>query len=268
MKRIAFIAVLALLSLGACKSPETKLVIIHTNDTHSHSDPLRDGRGGAIERAAFIDSVRASRGADNVLLLHAGDFSQGTSYFTVMKGDLEIDLLNAMKYDCVTLGNHEFDNGLEELGRRLSSLTCPVVCANYDFSPFEAGKYITPYTIVRKAGIKIGIIGLLADIRSVVSRETADRMPLLGSWEEIANKWAAYLKDEAGCDKVLLLTHIGYDEDCELASKLHNVDLIVGGHSHTTLKAPAFIQDADGKTVPVLQDSYWGLEMGEFSFVN
>ncbi|MBQ3722923.1 MAG: metallophosphoesterase [Bacteroidales bacterium] len=252
--------------LCACSAPGSRLVILHCNDTHSHLDPLRDGTGGIIERAAYVDSVRARKGARNVLLLHAGDFSQGTSYFTLLNGDLEISLINAMGYDCVTLGNHEFDNGLEELGRRLSSLNCPVVCANYDFTPFEAGKYITPYTIVRKAGINIGIIGLLCDVSSVVSRETADRMPYLGPDAEVSNKWAKYLKEEALCDKVILLTHIGYEADVALAPQLHNVDLIVGGHSHTFLEAPTLCEDADGKTLPVITDGCWGLEMGEWSF--
>ncbi len=256
----------AALCLAACSAPGSRLVILHANDTHSHFDPLRDGTGGIIERAAYVDSVRAKRGAGNVLLLHAGDFSQGTSYFTILNGDLEIDVLNAMGYDCVCLGNHEFDNGLEELGRRLSALQCPVVCANYDFTPFEAGKYIAPYTIVRKAGISIGIIGLLCNVSSVVSRETADRMPYLGPDEEVANKWAKYLKEEALCDKVILLTHIGYEEDVALAPKLHGVDLIVGGHSHTFLDAPTVCKDADGKPLPVITDGCWGLEMGEFSF--
>lgn len=256
----------AALCLAACSAPGSRLVILHANDTHSHLDPLRDGTGGVIERAAYVDSVRAKRGAGNVLLLHAGDFSQGTSYFTILNGDLEIDVLNAMGYDCVCLGNHEFDNGLEELGRRLSALQCPVVCANYDFTPFEAGKYIAPYTIVRKAGISIGIIGLLCNVSSVVSRETADRMPYLGPDEEVANKWAKYLKEEARCDKVILLTHIGYEEDVALAPKLHGVDLIVGGHSHTFLDAPTVCKDADGKPLPVVTDGCWGLEMGEFSF--
>ena len=256
----------AALCLAACSGPGSRLVILHANDTHSHLDPLRDGTGGVIERAAYVDSVRAKRGAGNVLLLHAGDFSQGTSYFTILNGDLEIDVINAMGYDCVCLGNHEFDNGLEELGRRLSALQCPVVCANYDFTPFEAGKYIAPYTIVRKAGISIGIIGLLCDVSSVVSRETADRMPYLGPDEEVANKWAKYLKEEALCDKVILLTHIGYEEDVALAPKLHGVDLIVGGHSHTFLDVPTVCKDADDKPLPGITDGCWGLEMGEFSF--
>ena len=260
------ILALAALCLWACSAPGSRLVILHVNDTHSHFDPLRDGTGGVIERAAFVDSVRARRGEGNVLLLHAGDFSQGSSYFTTLNGDLEIDVINAMGYDCVTLGNHEFDNGLEELARRLSSIKCPVVCANYDFTPFEAGKYIVPYTIVRKAGINIGIIGLLCDVSSVVSRETADRMPRLGTDAEVAGKWAKYLKEEAQCDKVILLTHIGYSEDVALAAKVRNVDLIVGGHSHTFLEEPTLCTDADGKTLPVITDGCWGLQIGEFSF--
>ena len=251
-------------------SAQKRLTILHFNDTHSHLEPERSGdnagRGGAIERAACRVSVVKSDGRKNVLFLHAGDFSQGSSYFTLLNGDLEIDVINAMGYDCVCLGNHEFDNGLEELARRLSSLHCPVVCANYDFTPFEAGKYITPYTIVRKAGINIGIIGLLCDVSRVVNRETADRMPVLGTNEEVANKWAKYLKAEAQCDKVILLTHIGYEVDVALASKLHSVDLIVGGHSHTFLDEATVCEDADGKPLPVITDGCWGLQMGEFSF--
>ena len=120
---------------------------------HSHEEPLRDGgaqggMGGVIERAAYVDSVRTAVGKKNVLLLHAGDFSQGTSYFTELGGDIEIDLINAMKYDVVTLGNHEFDNGIDELARRLGNLKCPVVCANYVFSELVLGKYVKPYAIV------------------------------------------------------------------------------------------------------------------------
>ena len=153
-------------------APETHLVILHANDTHSHFEPVRDeeypGMGGIIERAAYLDSVRVAEGPENVLLLHAGDFSQGTTYFSELGGNLEVQALNAMKYDVVTLGNHEFDNGLEDLGRRLSSLEMPVVVCNYDFSPFEAGKYIKPYVIVEKAGLKIGVIGVLCDLKSMV----------------------------------------------------------------------------------------------------
>ena len=114
------------------------LTILHFNDTHSHIDPERSGphagRGGVIEQAAYIDSVRVADGKDNVMLVHAGDFGQGTSYFTELNGDIEIDVLNAMEFDVVCLGNHEFDNGIDELARRLDNLNLPVVCANYNFT--------------------------------------------------------------------------------------------------------------------------------------
>lgn len=262
MKKLIIILAAAAL-LFSCNPAGKSLVIIHTNDTHSHLDPLRDGTGGIIERAAFMDSVRKVHGKNNVLLLHAGDFSQGSSYFPVLHGDLEINLINALAYDCIVVGNHEFDNGLEELARRLSSLNCPVVCANYDFSPFEAGKYISPYAIVNKAGMRIGIIGLLCDLSTVVDRDTADRIPSTGKNEDVANKWAKYLREEAQCDMVLLLTHIGYAEDTELCPLLHGVDAIVGGHSHTKLKEITVCKDADGKDVPVVTDGSWGTTLGE-----
>lgn len=259
------LTVIAALAVCAGAAAQT-LTILHVNDTHSHLDPLRggtqDGMGGAIERAAMIDSVRVADGAQNVLLLHGGDFSQGTSYFTVLHGDLEIDLINSMKYDVITLGNHEFDNGIEELGRRLSSLRgAKVVCANYDFTPFEAGRYVKPYAIVEKAGKKIGVIGMLTDISKVVARSTADRMPRLDGVAE-CNKWAAKLKNEDHCDMVIVLSHMGYTEDVKLVGQIRNVDLIVGGHSHTFLKEPTLMKDLDGNVVPVVQDGCWGLEMG------
>ena len=138
------------------------LTILHFNDTHSHIEPERSGKykghGGVLEQAAYIDSVRSEEGKRNVLLLHAGDFGQGTSYFTELGGDIEIDILNAMGFDAVCLGNHEFDNGLDELARRLRNLKLPVVCTNYDFSQTPLAGVVKPYTIVRKAKKKIGTV--------------------------------------------------------------------------------------------------------------
>jgi 5'-nucleotidase len=246
------------------------LTILHVNDTHSHFEPVRTGRdaghGGVIERAAFVDSVRAADGEDNVLLLHAGDFSQGSSHFTVLHGDLEIETLNAFGYDVVTLGNHEFDNDIEELTRRVSKLKMPVVCANYDFSSFPLGKYVKPYAIVHKAGMKIGIFGLLTDITTSVSRIISDRIPRLDD-VETAMKWASYLKEVEKCDLVIALTHIGYDgspfTDRDLVRSTRNIDLVVGGHSHTFLERMEYEKNLDGKTVPIVQDGCWGLYVGE-----
>ena len=270
MRKSLAILAAALVLLCACQPKQHKLVILHLNDTHSHFEPLRSGaeagQGGVIERAAYIDSVRAAEGEENVLLLHAGDFSQGSSYFTQLGGDLEIATINAMRYDVVTLGNHEFDNGIEELARRLSVVVCPVVCANYDFSPFEAGKYIKPYAIVEKAGRKIGVFGLLTDILKVVDRSISDRLPKFDD-VETAQKWADYLKNEEHCDLVIALTHIGYDgeefTDPVLVSRTRNIDLVVGGHSHTFLEKMEYSKNLDGKLVPIVQDGCWGLNVGQ-----
>lgn len=255
MKKIFAILAVSLLCLGASAQ---KLTIIHVNDTHSHLDPEKSGDCGEIERAAFVDSVRAADGNRNVLYLHAGDFSQGTSYFNVLKGDLEVDLLNAAGVDCVTLGNHEFDNGLDELARRLSNLKMPCVVANYDFSGLEAGKYIKPYTIIKRGGMKIGIIGMLCNIMSVVAYETASQVPVAGDNVEIINRWASHLREKEKCDMVIVLSHMGYDQDVKVSSEISNVDVIVGGHSHTFLKNMVEKTDKTGKPVQIVQDWCWG----------
>jgi len=270
MRKI-FAIVVSLLCLCACNGSR-ELVIIHLNDTHSHFEPVRSGVdagfGGVIERAAYIDSVRAARGEENVLLVHAGDFSQGTSYFTQLGGDLEIATINALKYDVVTLGNHEFDNGLDELARRLSMLECPVVCANYDFSSFDAGKYIKPYVVLEKAGKKIGVFGILTDITRSVDRSISAQMPKLDD-VEVAQKWADYLKLTEGCDLVIALTHIGFEGeafmDTQLAAATRNIDMIIGGHSHTFLEEMQYVDNLDGEPVPIVTDGCWGLYIGQIN---
>ena len=191
MKKFLGIFCITLLSATIAYG-QRELTIIHVNDTHSHLEPIRSGSqkgfGGVIERAAFRDSVVKADGRRNVLFLHAGDFSQGTSYFTVLKGDVEIEMINALKYDCITLGNHELDNGVDELARRVSKVKCPVVVANYDFSNLELGKYVRPYAVVKKAGKRIGIIGLMPDISTLVSKEIAERIPAIEPAEAV-NKW-------------------------------------------------------------------------------
>ena len=256
--------------------PDTHLIILHTNDTHSHFEPLRDeeyaGMGGIIERAAYLDSVRTAVGPENLLLLHAGDFSQGTTYFSELGGNLEIQSLNAMGYDVVTLGNHEFDNGLEDLGRRLSSLEMPVVVCNYDFSPFEMGKYIKPYVIVERAGLKIGVIGVLCDLKTMVAGDIAERVPEFPMVETV-QKYADLLKNEEHCDLVIALTHIGYEEhtpgditDPILCSRTRNIDLFVGGHSHTFMEEMAQHPNADGVLIPIVQDGCYGVDWGRIDY--
>ena len=269
MKRIYILLLMSFVAFGAAAQ---NLTILHLNDTHSHIDPERsgrhDGKGGVIEQAAFVDSVRVADGKNNVLLLHAGDFSQGSSYFKELRGDIEVDVINAMKYDAVTLGNHEFDNGMDEIARRIRNLDVPVVCANYDFTGSPLEGLVHPYVIVRKAGRKVGIIGVLTDVSTVVAREIADAMKY-DSPAEVANRYAAYLKNDKKCDLVICLSHLGYDRgadtDCEIAPLLKNVDIIVGGHSHTRLDDYTAVKDLDGKDVIIVSDGSWGLEIGQLN---
>ena len=257
----------ALTAVCACQQP--KLVIIHTNDTHSHFEPLRggsdDGHGGAIERAAFVDSVRTAVGRDRVLLLHAGDFSQGSPYFTELNGAMEPMVINDMAYDCTTLGNHEFDNDIEALTERIKTFkTTKVVCANLDLSPFELGEYVKPYAIIERAGLKIGIIGLEADISTAVTKTVSSRMNQLDD-VEVTNRWADYLHDTEKCDLVILLSHAGYDVDQEIVPETRWVDLVIGGHTHTFVDDFLYVKNARGKEVPIITDGKWGLEMGQIN---
>lgn len=243
-----------------------KLVILHMNDTHSHIEAERSGEwtghGGVIEQAALVDSVRTADGRRNVLLLHAGDFSQGTSYFSELHGDLEIKLLNAMGFDAVCLGNHEFDNGIAELARRLSSLNMPVICSNYTFDGMSLSDLVKPYAVVRKAGLKIGIVAMLTDLSSVVDGDIASSFKYLEPAEAVS-RHASFLRNNEKCDMVICLSHCGYDEDKDIAAGMKDIDIIVGGHSHTFITEPEFVRAADGREVMIVQDGCWGLEMGQ-----
>ena len=163
-----------------------------------------------------------------------------------------------------------FDNGIDDLARRIRNIKRPVVCANYDFSQFDMGRRgVQPYTIVRKAGMKIGIIGMLTDISKVVVYETASRVPRAeGTDAEIVNKWADYLRNKKKCDMVIVLSHMGLNEDLDIIPQIRNVDIIVGGHSHTFMKGMEYRTDLDGKQVPVIQDGCWGLNIGRIDVID
>ena len=248
------------------------LTILHVNDTHSHMEPDKSGeyigQGGILERAAYIDSVRVADGAENVLLLHAGDYSQGSSYFNEFGTAYMVKALNALQYDVITLGNHEFDNGIEALGEALSACEMPVVVCNYDFSSFEMGKYVKPYAIVEKAGLKIGVIGVLCPLGSVVKGDIANRLPMLDMVSSV-QKYADELRPQ--CDLVVALTHIGYEEhgpgemtDPQLCAATRGIDVFVGGHSHTFLEEAMYWPNLDGKKIPIVQTGWEGVYMGEF----
>ena len=267
MKKSLIALAAALMAVCACQQP--KLVILHTNDTHSHFEPLRggrdDGHGGAIERAAFVDSVRAAVGQERLLLLHAGDFSQGSPYFTELNGAMEPMVINDIAYDCTTLGNHEFDNDIEALTARIKSFTgTKVVCANLDLSPFELGEYVKPYAIFERGGLKIGVIGLESELATNVSKAVASRMQQFDD-VEVTNRWADYLHETEKCDLIILLSHAGYDKDQVIVPETRWVDLVIGGHTHTFVDDFLYVKNALGKEVPIITDGKWGLEMGQIN---
>ena len=268
MKRLSLVLVMIIAGTALIAQD---LTIIHMNDTHSHIEPekqgVNKGCGGVVEQAAYVDSVRCADGRGNVLLLHAGDFSQGSSYFTELKGDVEVDILNAMQYDAVCLGNHEFDNGINELARRLANLNVPVVCANYDFSKTPVKDYVRPYVIVEKANRKIGIIGLLTDLSSVVDKTLSSTL-IYSHPAKVAEEYALELK-EKGCSLVICLTHLGIEgvgyTDRDLAADTRSIDIIVGGHSHTFLNDKEVRKNLDGEDVVIVTDGKWGLNIGRLA---
>ena len=271
-------ALVALFGLGILggycwkKAHTPRLTILHVNDTHSYLEPVRSGElsgmGGALERAAYIDSVMQADGPENVLLLHAGDFSQGTSYYSEFGAPLMVKVLNAMHYDVATLGNHEFDNGIEALGAALSASEVPIVVCNYDFSNFEKMKRrIRPYVIVEKAGRKIGVVGVLCSLKSMVSAEISARLvekDMVSSVQETVNAIRSQ------CDMVIALTHIGIEEhnpgdmlDPMLCAATEGIDLFVSGHSHTFMDKPLYVENLKGRKVPIVQVGWTGAYMGE-----
>ena len=271
MKKI-FLAV-AIACLTFSMSDAQRLVILHTNDTHSQIEPLRTGRneglGGVDRRLQFIDSVRHEYGKKKVLLLDAGDYNQGTPYFTMAKGDLEQALMNALGYDAITLGNHEFDNGLDELARRISTSKCPILMCNYGVEGTPLEPYVKPYTIIKRGGLKIGIVGATSYLESNVMYEYIKNMEHLDTVAEV-NKWADYLKNSEKCDMVIFLSHLGFDggdydrpSDHVVAAESSNIDIIVGGHSHTFLDDPSYVVNKKGKEVIIVTAGAQGVEIGE-----
>lgn len=250
------------------KTPHGRLSILHVNDTHSHLEPLREaenhGYGGIIERGIIVDSVRLSRGEENVLLLHAGDFNQGSSYYSEFGGELEVKVVNAFGYDCITIGNHEFDNGVEDLSARLQKINAPVVCANLKLEGTALEGVVSPYAIVEKAGMKIGIIGLVSDLATNVAYEISSQLHQYDNLV-VTNKYARILKKQHKCDLVILLSHLGFEEDLKLITSTKDVDLVVGGHSHTFLDEICYAKNAAGRQIPVVTDGCFGLGIGELT---
>ncbi len=247
------------------------LVILHTNDTHSLIDPDKDGRGGVLQRKAIIDSVRKAE--KNVILVDAGDMVQGTLYFKYFKGDVEYPLMNMLGYDIRILGNHEFDNGMKDLAKYYKDVKADRLSANYDFSGTELQGMFDPYVIKKVGGKKIGFIGINVDPESLISKENIEGVKFKDVIKT-ANETAAYLKNRKKCDLVVVVSHIGVVKendkatDYDLARASRDIDVIIGGHSHTVIepdnkgKYPSIVENAAGRPVLIAQTGKYGKKLG------
>lgn len=239
---------------------QKKITILHTNDTHSCILPLNKnlankevaGRGGYIRRAAMIRDERQA--TPDLLLFDSGDFSQGSPFYTIFKGDVEIGLMNEMGYDAATIGNHEFDFGLENMARIFSMAKFPIVCANYDFTGTPVEGTVKPYTIIKRNGLKIGIFGIGAQMDGLVDANNCIGVKFLDPITT-ANTTASHLKKDLKCDLVICLSHLGWGilpplaNDERLIAASHDIDLVLGAHSHTFFKEIEYVNNADGRAI-------------------
>ncbi|WP_432221705.1 bifunctional metallophosphatase/5'-nucleotidase [Flavobacterium sp. TMP13] len=266
------------LSLSSFDSTTTKqLTILHTNDVHSHIDPFpaddprNANKGGVARRAELIKSIRKEN--PNVLLLDAGDIFQGTPYFNYYGGELEFKLMSMMQYDASTIGNHDFDNGVDGLLAQMPHAKFDFICSNYDFTNTVMNGLVKPYKVFHKQGLKIGVFGLGIELEGLVDKrmykETVYNDPI-----EIAQDMVAILKKQEKCDLVVCLSHLGYkyrnDDpkicDLKLAELTEDIDIIIGGHTHTFLEKPTIVKNKVGNEVLVNQVGCYGINLGRIDF--
>jgi 5'-nucleotidase len=285
MKRRKFIqqstAATAFLTLGGLslqsfsKGDLKHITVLHTNDVHSHIEPFPaddidyPNLGGVARRATLIEKVRQEN--PNTLLLDAGDIFQGTPYFNIYGGEIEFKLMSKLKYDAATIGNHDFDNGIDGLFAQLPNATFDFVSANYDFSKTILNNHVKSYKTFVKDGIKIGVFGLGIELDGLVDPKNYKETKYLNP-VEIAKKVSKQLKEEEHCDLIICLSHLGYHyksdkiDDLKLASQTKDIDLIIGGHTHTFLPKPTITKNSVGENVLVNQVGCYGINVGRIDF--
>ncbi|MFD0797684.1 metallophosphatase [Maribacter chungangensis] len=265
------------LSLGSCSGEQKKhITILHTNDVHSHIDPFPSGHsrfpglGGLARRAGLVNQIRKEN--PSTLLFDAGDIFQGTPYFNFYGGELEMKLMTLLNYDAGTIGNHEFDNGLDGLLAQLPYGKFDFVCSNYDFSNTIIDGFTKPYQTYIRDGIKIGVYGLGIELAGLVNKEMFKETLYLDPYD-IASDLERQLKEEEKCDLVICLSHLGYQyendqrpDDMTLATKTKHTDLIIGGHTHTFLDKPSVVTNAVERDILVNQVGCFGVRLGRIDF--
>ncbi len=251
-----------------------KITILHTNDMHSRIEPFSSGKfkgfGGMAQRSSIIEEIRKKE--KNVLLFDAGDIFQGTPYFNYYGGEIEFKLMSEMKYDAATLGNHDFDNGLDGLKKQLKHASFPFLTSNYDFKKTILSNKFKSYTVFKKQGVKIGVFGLGIKLDGLVPKELYKETkyidPIL-----VANKVSDKLKNKLNCDLVICLSHLGLEyqsnkvSDIMVAKNTKNIDLIIGGHTHTFLEKPIITTNLENKKVIINQVGWGGINIGKIDFI-
>lgn len=257
---------------GSSAASIKRLTILHTNDWHSRIDPFPEdgsrnaGQGGVLRRAALIREIRAAEA--NVLLLDSGDIFQGTPYFNFFLGELEMKLMSQMDYDAATIGNHDFDGGMENLATQLKHADFPMLNVNYDFKGTALQGKTEPYRVFEKQGLRIGVFGVGIELAGLVDAKlfgpTQYRDPI-----STANETALHLRSRLKCDLVICLSHLGYRYESEdkvsdvvLAGQSQDIDLILGGHTHTFLDQPVTVANLNGEEVIINQVGFAGLLLG------
>ncbi|ADV51511.1 metallophosphatase [Cellulophaga sp. E16_2] len=264
------------LSLNSCTSDiKKKITILHTNDVHSHIDAFPSshsefpGLGGLARRATLVHNIRKEN--PNTLLFDAGDIFQGTPYFNFYGGELEFKLMSMLKYDAATIGNHDFDNGLEGLFAQLPHANFKLLSANYDFTNTIMQGATKPYDIYTIDGIKIGVYGLGIELAGLVTKKLFKETSYLNPFE-IALDTERILKEEEGCDIIICLSHLGYQydtdkpDDLKLAAITKYTNLIIGGHTHTFLEKPTVVKNSLQNDILVNQVGCFGINLGRIDF--
>ena len=273
MKRlhlIIFMALLSVVSVGA--KTKKQLVVLHTNDVHSCIMPLNEnldnkdlaGRGGFVRRVNMIKEQRALH--PDLLFFDSGDFSQGSGYYTLFKGDVEICLMNQMGYDAATIGNHEFDFGLDNMARIFSKANFPIVCSNYDFTGTPCEGLVKDYITINRNGLKIGVFGLGAPLKGLVANPNCEGVKFLDP-AETAKKYIKLLRKQEKCDVVICLSHLGWEisdyPDQQFIREIDGCDLVLGGHTHTYMPTLEYAPDKTGKMIPDDQNGKHGVFIGK-----
>lgn len=265
------LAVLLAVAPACAALAQRQLVVLHTNDTHSCVMPLGSnladtmlaGRGGFVRRVALVDDERKKN--PDLLLFDSGDFSQGSPYYTLFKGDVEVGLMNLMKYDAATIGNHEFDFGMDNMVRIFRKAEFPIVCANYDFTGTPLEGLVKPWVVIRRRGLKIGVFGLAPELDGLVSAVNYGGIRYEDPIAK-AQQVASMLKREKKCDVVICLSHLGWGifgtDDTELIPATRDIDLVLGGHSHTYFKHLEWLDNRDGRPVADDQNGKHGAFVG------